>query len=243
MPYTYLITGATSSVGTALIRRVWKPGDIVIAQGAGDLALLEELRPLCGDALRCYDVDLTGEDSLSAFLAEIKERFGCPTHIVHLPALRVVNKKFKNFDEQRFLLDFNVQVMSALRICKAFLPGMMKARFGRVLFMLTDYIIVVPPKNTTAYIVAKNALRGLARSLATEAGARRGDRQLRGPLYDGDPFSHRHTGPDRGGLGRRQPQGRNARVEDVVPAMAFLLSDEAGFISGAELPVTGGARY
>ena len=39
------------------------------------------------------------------------------------------------------------------------------------------------------------------------------------------------------------PMKRNARVEDVVPAMAFLLSDEAGFISGAELPVTGGARY
>ena len=39
------------------------------------------------------------------------------------------------------------------------------------------------------------------------------------------------------------PMGRNARVEDVVPAMAFLLSDEAGFISGAELPVTGGAKY
>ena len=37
--------------------------------------------------------------------------------------------------------------------------------------------------------------------------------------------------------------GRNARVSDVVPAMAFLLSDEAGFISGAELPVNGGARY
>ena len=34
---------------------------------------------------------------------------------------------------------------------------------------------------------------------------------------------------------------RNARVEDVVPAIRFLLSDEAGFISGVTLPVTGGA--
>ncbi len=243
MPYTYLITGATSSVGTALIRRVWKPGDIVIAQGAGDLALLEELRPLCGDALRCYDVDLTGEDSLSAFLAEIKERFGCPTHIVHLPALRVVNKKFKNFDEQRFLLDFNVQVMSALRICKAFLPGMMKARFGRVLFMLTDYIIGVPPKNTTAYIVAKNALRGLARSLATEAAPAGVTVNCVAPYMMETRFLTDTPGLIVEASAAANPMGRNARVEDVVPAMAFLLSDEAGFISGAELPVTGGARY
>ena len=234
MPYTYLITGATSSVGTALIRRVWKPGDIVIAQGAGDLALLEELRPLCGDALRCYDVDLTGEDSLSAFLAEIKERFGCPTHIVHLPALRVVNKKFKNFDEQRFLLDFNVQVMSALRICKAFLPGMMKARFGRVLFM---------PKNTTAYIVAKNALRGLARSLATEAAPAGVTVNCVAPYMMETRFLTDTPDLIVEASAAANPMGRNARVEDVVPAMAFLLSDEAGFISGAELPVTGGARY
>ena len=243
MPYTYLITGATSSVGTALIRRVWKPGDIVIAQGAGDLALLEELRPLCGDALRCYDVDLTGEDSLSAFLAEIKERFGCPTHIVHLPALRVVNKKFKNFDEQRFLRDFNVQVMSALRICKAFLPGMMKARFGRVLFMLTDYIIGVPPKNTTAYIVAKNALRGLARSLATEVAPAGVTVNCVAPYMMETRFLTDTPDLIVEASAAANPMGRNARVEDVVPAMAFLLSDEAGFISGAELPVTGGARY
>lgn len=243
MPYTYLITGATSSVGTALIRRVWKPGDIVIAQGAGDLAFLEELRPLCGDALHCYDVDLTGEDSLSTFLAEIKERFGCPTHIIHLPALRVVNKKFKNFDEQRFLLDFNVQVMSALRICKAFLPGMMKARFGRVLFMLTDYIIGVPPKNTTAYIVAKNALRGLARSLATEAAPAGVTVNCVAPYMMETRFLTDTPDLIVEASAAANPMGRNARVEDVVPAMAFLLSDEAGFISGAELPVTGGARY
>ena len=37
------------------------------------------------------------------------------------------------------------------------------------------------------------------------------------------------------------PMKRNARVEDVVPAIRFLLSDEAGFISGVTLPVTGGA--
>ena len=39
------------------------------------------------------------------------------------------------------------------------------------------------------------------------------------------------------------PMKRNARVEDVVPAMAFLLSEEAGFITGVTLPVTGGSAF
>ena len=46
MPYTYLITGATSDVGAALIRRVWKPGDIILAQGANDLDRLDGVREL-----------------------------------------------------------------------------------------------------------------------------------------------------------------------------------------------------
>ena len=37
------------------------------------------------------------------------------------------------------------------------------------------------------------------------------------------------------------PMGRNARVSDVVPAMAFLLSEDAGFITGVTLPITGGS--
>lgn len=243
MPYTYLITGATSDVGAALIRRVFKPGDTVIAQGAGDLARLDELVPLCGDALHRYNVDLTSEAALDAFLREVQANFGCPTHIVHLPALRVINTKFRNFDEQRFLLDFNVQVVSALRICKAFLPGMMKAKLGRVLFMLTDYIIGVPPKNTTAYIVAKNALRGLARSLATEAAPSGVTVNSVAPYMMETKFLSDTPDLVVQASAAANPMGRNARVSDVVPAMAFLLSDEAGFISGAELPVNGGARY
>ena len=39
------------------------------------------------------------------------------------------------------------------------------------------------------------------------------------------------------------PMGRNARVEDVVPAMEFLLGDEAGFITGVTLPITGGSAF
>jgi len=243
MAHTYLITGATSDVGTELIRRVWQPGDTVIAQGSGDLARLDAVRGLCGDSLHCFDVDLTSEAALAGFIADVRAQFGTPTHLVHLPALRVINAKFKNFDEQRFLLDFNVQVMSALRICKAFLPDMMKAKYGRVLFMLTDYIIGVPPKNTTAYIVAKSALRGLARSLATEAAPAGVTVNCVAPYMMETKFLADTPDLIVQASAAANPMGRNARVADVVPAMAFLLSDEAGFISGAELPVTGGARY
>ena len=70
------------------------------------------------------------------------------TVYIHLPALSVVNTKFKNFDEERFLADMNVQVLTAVKICKWLLPKMSKAKFGRVLFMATSYVLANPPKNT-----------------------------------------------------------------------------------------------
>jgi NAD(P)-dependent dehydrogenase (short-subunit alcohol dehydrogenase family) len=79
-----------------------------------------------------------------------------------------VNAKFKAFDQTRFDRDLEIQVHSAVRICRAVLPAMAKARFGRVLFIQTSYTIGCPPKNTAAYVMAKSAIGGLVKSLAVE---------------------------------------------------------------------------
>lgn len=237
----YLITGASSDVGAALIKRLYREGDIFIAQGAGDL---NTLAPICretGGAVKTYDVNLTDTAALDMFIADVQQRYGTPTHIVHLPALRVINAKFKNFDEERFALDMQVQVNSAIRICKTFLPQMAKAKRGRVLFMLTNYLMGVPPKNTAAYIVAKSALAGLAKSLAAEYAQYGITVNSVMPSMMETKFLADTSDLIVQAAAEANPMGRNARVSDVVPAMAFLLSEEASFITGVTLPVTGGS--
>ena len=237
----YLITGATSDVGRALIRRVLGPQDLVIAQGMGDLTLLDELSNQHPGQIISYDLDLTNPKALDGFLSEIQEKYPVPTHFVHLPALRVINAKFKNFDEERFLQDLNVQVMSAVKIGKSVLPRMAKAKFGRVLFMQTSYTIGAPPKNTAAYVMAKSAIGGLVKSLAVEYARFGVTVNCVAPsmmetrfLTDTPDLVVQASAAD-------NPMERNAQVEDVVPAMAFLLSEEARFITGVTLPVTGGS--
>ena len=98
MANVYLITGASSDVGTALIQRILQEGDTVIAQGSGDLA---QLAPLCKahpGQIHTYDVDLTDGQALDLFLKDVQANFPTPTHLVHLPALRMINTKFKKFD-------------------------------------------------------------------------------------------------------------------------------------------------
>ena len=237
----YLITGATSDVGAALIRRVLKPGDTVIAQGAGDLAVLDGLCEEHPGQIHCFDVDLTSADALNSFIGQVVGGFCPPTHLVHLPALRVVNTKFKKFDEERFELDLSVQLRSALRLCKAFLPGMAKAKYGRVLFMQTSYTLGMPPKNTTAYVVAKSAIGGLVKSLAADYAGTGVTVNCVAPSMMETKFLADTSSLIVEAAAEANPMGRNARVDDVVPAMAFLLSEEARFITGVTLPVTGGS--
>ena len=241
MSNVYLITGASSDVGCALIRRLWQPGDLFIAQGAGDLGGLAELCKEHPGTIRTYDVDLTNEKALETFIADVQASCPAPTHLVHLPALRVINTKFKNFDEERFDKDLSVQVRSAVKICKTFVPKMAKAKRGRVLFMLTSYLLGMPPKNTAAYVMAKSTLQGLAKSLAADYAGTGVTVNCVMPSMMETKFLADTSDLIVQASAEANPMGRNARVSDVVPAMASLLGEEAGFITGVTLPITGGS--
>lgn len=240
MAKTILLVGGTGDLGLALARALYTTGDTLILQGIGDLSAAQALAAECPGThvLAC---DLTDEADVAAFIEKVKA-IGTPDHLVHLPALPVVNAKFKNFDEERFERDFTVQVRSALRICKAFVPAMAKAKYGRVLFVLTSYILGVPPKNVTAYVTSKGALEAMARSLAIEYAANGVTVNCVAPSMIETRFLADTSNLIVEAAAKANPMGRNATVADVVPAMCFLLSEEARYITGVTLPITGGSQ-
>lgn len=243
MSYTYLITGATSDVGRALIERLLQnaaPDTVVLAQGRGDVDKLAPLIAAHPGVIRPFDVDLSDPYKVDTF-CQLLAGGPAPTHFIHLPALPVVNAKFKNFDEVRFEKDWEIQIHSAVKLCKAVLPAMAKAKFGRVLFIQTSYTLGAPPKNTAAYVMAKNALGGLCRSLAVEYARFGVTVNCVAPSMMETNFLKDTPDLIVQAAAAENPMGRNATPADVVPAMAFLLSDEAGFITGVTLPITGGS--
>ena len=243
MAYTYLITGATSDVGRALIERLLgqNPGALVFAQGCGDLDKLAPLFQRFPGQIRPFDVDLSDRAKVDTFMQLVETSCPPPTHFIHLPALPVINTKFKSFDQTRFDKDLEIQVHSAIRICRAVVPAMARAKFGRVLFIQTSYTIGCPPKNTAAYVTAKSAIGGLMKSLAVEYAKFGVTVNCVAPSMMETNFLKDTPDLIVQAAAADNPMGRNATPEDVVPAMAFLLSDEAGFITGVTLPVTGGS--
>lgn len=235
---TYLITGATSDLGKGLIKSIMKENGIqIIACGFNDEYKLAEYK----DRIQYFDVDLSNRNKVNEFIFELESLNVHPTHFVHFPALPVVNTNFKNFDEERFSKDLEVQIFSAIKLSKYVLNRMKKNKFGRIVFMQTSYTISVPPKNVAAYTMTKSAIGGLVKSLAIEYAKFGITVNCVAPSMIETNFVKdlNHLVVEMSAS--ENPMGRNAKVDDVVPAIKFLLSEEARFITGVTLPITGGS--
>ena len=240
-PYqTFPLKTYHSAVLRAMIERD-KNHPCVVLWSLGNEPDTEHFPEGARDYWRPFDVDLSDRAKVDTFVQVLAASAPAPTHFIHLPALPVVNAKFKAFDQTRFDRDLEIQVHSAVRLCRAVLPAMAKARFGRVLFIQTSYTIGCPPKNTAAYVMAKSAIGGLVKSLAVEYARFGVTVNCVAPSMMETNFLKDTPDLIVQAAAEENPMGRNATPADVVPAMAFLLSDEAGFITGVTLPVTGGS--
>ena len=146
MSYTYLITGATSDVGRALIERLLTAAPTPLCWPRA--AATWKSWPTSAPAFpaKCAPLTLTCPTAPKSIPLGQAGGVCPPADAFHPPArTAVVNAKFKAFDQTRFDRDLEIQVHSAVRICRAVLPAMAKAKFGRVLFIQTSYTIGCPP--------------------------------------------------------------------------------------------------
>jgi 3-oxoacyl-[acyl-carrier protein] reductase len=233
-----LITGASSDIGLALIGRLTshpEPPAILAHCHSGIDRLPAAVHPLT--------CDLGSADSVTALAEKILSEHGCPDRIVHLPGLKLRYERFTKFDWQYFEMDLHIQVQSAVILLKRFLPLMSKMPSARIVFVSSSVTRGVPPKFMSMYTIVKQAQLGLMRSLAAEYGETAISVNAVSPGMVETRFLENLPDMVKEASAKAIPRHRNAAPEDVVDAIEFLLSPKAGYITGIELPVTGGAVY
>lgn len=237
-----LVTGASSDVGSKLIREAAAGYEVILAHYCHNKAALEAMQAELGDKLVLLQADFTDMASVAAMVEQIDALGYVPDHIVHLPAQKVTPQKFHKTDLAQYINGFTTSVASIVLILRHFLPKMSKQKYGKVLFMLTSFTLNAPPKYQAPYITTKYALLGLMRDLAREYADK-------GIMVNGVSPDMMETKflSDMPELIVRQnaagnPMGRNLVVEDVIPTFLYLLSDGADLVTGQNIGVTGGGN-
>ena len=225
-----VVTGGGSGIGRAIVARLRADGL--------NVATLD-LNP--SDDEFGFAADVTDRAQVDAALDGIREKLGPVTVLVNSAGL----EKFKRFTDLEFadwqrVIDVNLN--GVFHCIQAVLPDMLEAGWGRIVNISSSSTHSGQPY-MSPYVAAKSAVNGLTKSLALEYGPAGITVNAVPPGFIDTPMLRKSE--ERGYLKVQQsieatPVRRIGRPEDIAAACAFLISEEAGYITGQILGVNGG---
>jgi 2-hydroxycyclohexanecarboxyl-CoA dehydrogenase len=236
-----LVTGGGGAIGAAVCRALAAQRRLVAAADL-DVDRAERVGSACGGI--GVGLDVADPGSVARAVAQVRERLG-PIGILVSCAGWDEMRPFVETDEPFQARVLEINLGGPIRVARAVLPDMIAAGFGRIVLVASD-AARVGSSGEAIYAAAKGGLLSLAKSIAREV-VRSGitancvcpgptDTPLFRGLAAASPDGDRITAA----LERAIPMRRLGRPEDVAPAVAFFASDEAGYVTGQTLSVSGG---
>jgi len=243
-----LVTGGTQGVGAAIVSRL-------SAAGAKVATTARSERPSSDASDLFVRADVTASDGVITVSRAVLERYGGLDILVHnvggssAPAGGV-----SALTDEAWQGELDLNLLAAVRLDRALLPEMLKRRSG-VIVHVTSIQRVLPLHDATlAYAAAKAALATYSKGLANEVGPKGVRVMAVAPGFTETMAAHRlilrlaeERGVDENAARRGLmdslggiPIGRPNRPEEIAELIAFLVSDRAATIHGAEYVIDGG---
>ena len=226
-----VVTGGGSGIGQAIVNRLRADGL--------NVAVLD-LNP--SDDEFGYVADVTNRTQIDDALAAIRAKLGPVSILVNAAGLDSF-KKFHDVSFERWQRVIDVNLNGVFHCVQAVLPDMLEAGWGRIVNISSSSTHSGAPY-MSPYVAAKSAVNGLTKTLALEYGPNGITVNAVPPGFIDTPMLR--AAADKGFLGDIEktiaatPVRRIGRPEDIAAACAFLVSEEAGYITGQLLGVNGG---
>lgn len=229
---TALVTGAAKGIGRATALALAAQGHQVAVGYAGSRDAAEKLAADLGGV--AVHIDVTDAASIDAAFAEI----GKVEILVNNAGVTEDGLALRMGEDQwRRVLNANLD--GAYRVTSRVLPGMVRARYGRIV-NVGSTAGLSGSAGQINYSAAKAGLVGLTRSLARELGSRNITVNLVAPGPIATDMTAALSEERQAELAAQVPLGRMGTTEEVAAAVAFLCTDAAAYITGAVIPVDGG---
>jgi NAD(P)-dependent dehydrogenase (short-subunit alcohol dehydrogenase family) len=226
-----LVTGGNRGIGLATAKRFQAAGyrvAVTARSGEADNA----------DGLLVVKCDVTDTSSVNDAFGQIEDQLG-PVEILVSNAGITKDGLVLRMGDDDFTDVLDANLTGGFRVAKRAVRGMMKARWGRMVFV-SSVVGLGGQAGQANYAASKAGLTGLARSLAKEFATRNITVNVVAPGPIETDMLAALTDDQRAVMLGMVPAGRLGAPEEIAAAISFLASEDAGFITGTILPVDGG---
>ena len=229
MGRSVLVTGGNRGIGLAIARAFAAQGD--------DVAVTYRGKPPPEDLLgvRC---DVTDTEAVDAAFSEVEEKQG---HVEILVANAGITDDtlLMRMTEEQFTGVLDANLTGAFRVAKRATRSMLKARWGRMIF-ISSVVGTTGSPGQVNYAASKAGLIGVARSIVRELGGRNITANVIAPGFIATDMTDAVTEERKKAILASVPAGRYGTPDEVAATATFLASDAAAYVTGAVLPVDGG---
>lgn len=232
-----LVTGASGAIGGEIARALHAQGAAVGLSGTRREAL-EALANELGDNAFVLPCDLTVADEVASLVERAEETVGELDILVNNAGMTRDNL-FARIADSDWEMVLAVNLTAAFKLSREALRGMVRRRKGRVI-SITSVVGVAGNPGQSNYAAAKAGLTGMSKALAKEVASRNVTINCVAPGFVETPMTEGLNEKQRNMILDRVPGRRLGTTGDVAAAVAFLASDEAGYITGQTIHVNGG---
>ena len=235
-----LVSGASRGIGAAIAQRLGELGATVIgtATSAAGARAIDGRIAAAGHNGGGRVLDVCDGESVVALVKEIGSSYAAPQILVNNAGVTRDQLLLRMSDDDWDII-METNLKSVFRLSKACMRGMMKARFGRIISIASVVGLTGNPGQAN-YAAAKAGMIAFSKSLAKEVGSRSITANVVAPGFIDTDMTKSLDHSQREQLLSQVPLGRLGDPAEIASAVAFLASDEAGYITGETLHVNGG---
>ncbi len=234
---TIVITGAARGIGAATAKRCAEEGAKVAVCDLKESEAVETAKSI-GVSAAGFAMDVTDPKSVEAAFDKINKQFGSITGLVNNAGI-VADARLVNMDEEKWHKVIEVDLGGVYRCTRAAANYMMAGK-GGVVISISSVVGLYGNFGQTNYAAAKAGVIGMTLTWARELGPKGIRSNAICPGFVETSILQSIPEKVLDGMRTKVPLGRLGKPEDVAAAVAFLLSDDASYINGSVLEVSGG---
>ncbi|MFJ8893798.1 3-oxoacyl-ACP reductase FabG [Leifsonia sp. NPDC102414] len=226
---TVLVTGGNRGIGYAIAEEFLAQGHrVAVTARSGEGP----------DGALTVRADVTDAAAVDAAFTEIEEKLG-PVEVVVANAGITRDTLLMRMTDEDFDTVVDTNLGGSFRVVKRASKGMLKARFGRIVF-ISSVVGLYGSAGQVNYAASKAGLVGMARSITRELGGRGITANVVSPGFIETDMTAALPETQQAEYKRNIPAARFATANEVAKVVAWVAGDDAGYISGAVIPVDGG---